>query len=155
MRNSKYFSVLLVVAIVLLGAGAYFLFRGTDEPGTASQPANTDTNSSNSLSSLKLTYQINETAKKMYNIMVVPADAEGQTVQISGKACNNMSGSVVILAKNEAAQTKVLKNLNDGRQVLEPQTISTLMACENVGPEFDDQLLNEEILNIANSLESY
>jgi hypothetical protein len=147
----------IIAVSVLAAVLAIFLYLlvgpNVQNSNEASPPA--DTSSNNSLPSLQLTYEVNASAAELYNIVVSAPETESQTVQIAGQACNNMSGSVDILPKGSSTDKQVIKTLDDGRLVLEPVTISTLKACEGGGPELDDQLLNDEILNIAKSLQSY
>jgi hypothetical protein len=148
----------IIIGVTVLSVlTAFFLYLlvgpKVQNSNEASPPA--DTSSNNSLPSLQLTYEVNASVAELYNIVVSAQESKAQIVQIAGQACNNMSGSVDILPKGSSTDKQVIKTLDDGRLVLEPVTISTLKACEGGGPELDDQLLNDEILNVTKSLQSY
>lgn len=133
----------------------FYLLVGPKVQNSNESSPPTETSENNSLPSLQLTYEVNASAAELYKIVVIAPESEVQIVQISGQACNNLSGSVDILPKGSTTEKQVIKTLDDGRLVLEPITISTLKACEGGGPELNDQLLNDEIVNIAKSLQSY
>lgn len=117
------------------------------------------------ISDLKLSYQLSTANQKLYNITVLSAaqfsaqnntavDKNSGDVYVTGKACNNMTSTISILAKGSSTDKQVVKTLNDGRIVLQPITMSTLMACMDTTPATDDQALNTVIDTIAQSLQS-
>ena len=113
---------------------------------------------------LKVTYQLSPSTQELYNIQVMPAtqaakenglpSTDSGDIFVSGKACNNMSGTIPLLVKDSSTDKVVVKTLADGRIVLEPQVISTLMACMETTPATDDQALNKVFNDIAASLQS-
>jgi len=126
----------------------------------------TNGSSTHAVEDLKVTYQLKSSTQQLYNIQVMSvaqAAKENGTNQaidlnnifISGKACNNMSGAIPLLPKGTTTDKKVIKTLNDGRLVLEPQVASTLMACTNTTPANDDDALNKVFNDIAASLQSF
>lgn len=126
----------------------------------------TNGSSTHAVEDLKVTYQLKASTQQLYNIQVMSvAQAAKQNgtdqavdlnnIFISGKACNNMSGAIPLLPKGTATDKKVIKTLNDGRIVLEPQVASTLMACTNTTPANDDEALNKAFNDIAASLQSF
>jgi hypothetical protein len=112
------------------------------------------------LPDLKVTYVLPRDTQKLYDIKVSSqlksAEVPSNAVIVSGKACNNMTGSFIILGSNEPTDKPVLKTLKDGRKVLESATVSTMMSCIAVAdPKFDDMALNKAIDDVGKSLESY
>lgn len=108
------------------------------------------------LTDMKLTYVLNDEAKKLFNITVSAGSGkqEGYVV-VNGKACNTMNSTIQIIKSGETTTKKVINTLNDGRQVIEPATVSTMMACTDQKSEHDDSALTAAISAIANSLQSY
>jgi hypothetical protein len=119
----------------------------------------------NSIEDLSVVYRLNQNTQEMYSITVVSvaqaAKNNGTDQQVnpgdifvSGRACNNMSGTIPLLPKGSTTDKKVVKTLDDGRIVLEPQIASTMMACQPTTPAKDDQALNKVFNDIAASLQS-
>lgn len=122
--------------------------------------------STRSIDDLNVTYELKPDTQKLYSIQVLSvaqAAAQNGTDQevdlnnifVSGKACNNMSGTIPLLPKGTETDKKVIKTLNDGRIVLEPQIASTMMACASTSPATDDNALNKVFSDIAESLKSF
>lgn len=108
------------------------------------------------LADIQVTYTLSQSDQNLYNIKVTSSAQDGQAVLVSGKACNNMNSTITLLPKDTSTDKKVIKTLQDGRLVLEPVTMSTLMAClDSTSPQTDDQALNRVIDAIALSLKSY
>lgn len=119
----------------------------------------------NAIKDLAVIYRLNQDAQELYNISVLSAvqaaerngtetPANAGDISVSGKACNNMSGIIPLLPKGTVTDKKVVKTLDDGRIVLEPQIASTMMACMSTSPATDDQALNKVFNDIAASLQS-
>jgi heat shock protein HslJ len=116
------------------------------------------------IADLNVTYQLKSDTQKLYNIQVMSANqaaSQNSTeptgtgdVFVSGKACNNMSGTIPLLPAGTSTELKIIKTLKDGRMVLEPQVMSTMMACMGTTPATDDQALTKVFNDIATSLQS-
>lgn len=112
------------------------------------------------LDDLKVTYQLESGTQQLYEIQVQArvksADNTHDAVMVSGKACNNMSGSFTLLSANEKTEKSVLKTLKDGRKVVEEPVVSTMMACIAIDDlKLSDTALSAAIAAIGKSLESY
>lgn len=115
-----------------------------------------DTASGTKLSEMKLTYVLSEATKNLYGITVTAGSGEREGyVLVHGKACNVMNSTIQIMANGETTTKTVIKTLNDGRQVVEPSTVSTMMTCVDSAPEHDDKALDAAINALANSIQSY
>lgn len=165
--NNKKWLVVAVVALVL-GVVIYAGYQNTKEKDGALVIVSSSSSSSNmhTIDDLKLTYQLKASTQKLYDIDVMSAvqfaAQNGTTVSgndgdvfVTGQACNGMSGTIPVLAKGTVTEQRVVKTLNDGRIVLQPQIMSTLMACPPGNPATDDQALNTAINDIATSLQSF
>jgi hypothetical protein len=150
---SKKILVWVVVLVAVLSLSALVLVN--ERTHAPSETSTSTEQSAGKLPDIKVTYVLSEGAQKMYNMVVESNNSEGQAVIVHGKACNTMNSTISIIAKGTATNKKVVKTLNDGRQVLEPITMSTLMACMDTTPQTDDNALNAVINELAASLESY
>lgn len=143
--------VIAGVAIVSLGA-LIVVSKRAQAPLPSPAPL---TGTEQRLTELNVTYVLPNDVKTLYGMTVTANTDSGQAVQVHGKACNTMNSTITILAKGAVTDKKVIKTLNDGRQVLEPMTMSTLMACAETTPQTDDAALNAVINNLAASIQSY
>lgn len=151
---SKNTVILAVVGVVVVSlVGLVFMSEQTQAPSTIIVKSNHA--SSNKLPDLSVSYTLAESNKTMYSMVVSSSITEGQAVLVQGKACNTMNSTITLLPKGQTTDKKVVKTLTDGRQVLEPMTMSTLMACEPTTPQTDDTALNAVINDLAASLQSY
>ena len=144
--------VVIVIAVVSL-SGLVFISKRTHAPSVV-VIKNLNT-SQQKLPDLAVTYELSEGSKRMYSIVVSSSIVDGQVVLVNAKACNTMNSTITILPKGKSTDKKVIKTLKDGRQVLEPMTISTLIACESTTPQTDDMALNRIINSLAASIQSY
>jgi hypothetical protein len=145
--------VVVVGVVVICMVGLVFISERTQAPSTIIVKSNHA--SSDKLPELSVTYTLTEANKAMYGIEVTSSTNEGQAVLVHGKACNTMNSIITLLPKGQSTDKKVIKRLNDGRQVLEPMTMSTLMACMDTTPQTDDNALNVVINELAASLQNY
>lgn len=165
MNKKKWLIVGVGIIIVATLAGAGYLYIEKNKKDT---PPPATTANMHSIDGLKVTYELSPETQKLYDIIVISGvEAVKQNVtttyssedaiSISGKACNNTSGAIAIVAADKVVTNEniVVKTLNDGRKVLTPQTKSTLMACTDITPANDDQALVKVFNDIAASLQSY
>lgn len=143
--------VLLVAGIVLLAAAAIaFVLMQKDSTN------NVDTAGEAKLTEMKLSYVLSEETKNLYGVTVAAGtDKQEGYVVVHGKACNVMNSTIQILQKGETTDKTVIKTLSDGRQVVKPMTVSTMMACVDTKPEHDDKALDAAIETLASSIQSY
>lgn len=161
-----------LVVVAALGLAGFFSMQ-KDTPvakkpaPVAPSPTPTPDNKTDTytIADLKVTYQLDPAIKDLYKIQVLSAKeaasvngtaaTDSGDIFVSGKACNTMSGTIPLLAKGKTTDKKVVKTLTDGRTVLEPQVISTLMACIAVAdPALNDTALTKAFNDIAASLQS-
>lgn len=168
-KNNKNVLLILVILLVIFGLVTYFGYQNTKQKNGALIIVSSSTNTksdTHTIDDLRLTYQLRSATQKLYDIKVMSAvqfaAENGTTVSgndgdvfVTGKACNGMSGTIPILAKGTITDKQSLNVLNDGRIVLPPQIMSTLMACPAGNPATDDQALNEAINDVASSLQSF
>jgi len=146
--------VWIIVIIVVASLGSLVLFSKKSHAPNAIVIGNIK--SEQKLADIQITYTLSQSDQSLYNIKVVSSTQDGQAVLVSGKACNTMNSTITLLPKDTITDKKVVKTLQDGRLVLEPVTMSTLMAClDSTSPQTDDQALNKVIDAIALSLQSY
>lgn len=146
--------VWIIVIIVVASLGSLVLFSKKSHAPNAIVISNIK--SEQKLADIQVTYTLSQSDQSLYNIKVASSTQDGQAVLVSGKACNTMNSTITILPKDTTTDKKVVKTLQDGRLVLEPVTMSTLMAClDSTSPQTDDQALNKVIDTIALSLQSY
>lgn len=153
MKKQTLVWIVLVVAVASLGS--LVIFNRTSHAPSAVVITNNG-GSEQKLADIQVTYTLSQSDQNLYNIKVTSSTQDGQAVLVSGKACNNMNSTITLLPKDTTTDKKVIKTLQDGRLVLEPVTMSTLMAClDSTSPQTDDQALNRVIDAIALSLQSY
>lgn len=108
------------------------------------------------LPDMKLSYVLSEETKNLYGVTVAAGtDKQEGYVVVHGKACNVMNSTIQILQKGKTTGKTVIKTLSDGRQVVKPMTVSTMMACVDTKPEHDDKALDAAIEALASSIQSY
>ena len=147
--------VWVVVAVAIISLASLVIFSNKSQAPNVIVVRNSGASSQQKLADIQVTYELSADSQKLYNISVSASTKDGQAVLVNAKACNTMNSTISILPKGQATDKKVIKTLNDGRQVLEPMTMSTLMACEPTTPQTDDAALNIVINNLAASLQSY
>ena len=154
--------IVVIVLAILVAVGYQHTSNKTESTSSTIVGLSSDTHVINDL---KLSYQLSPASQKLYNINVLSAaqfaaqnnidiDKDSGDVYVTGKACNNMTGTISVLAKGSSTGKQIVKILHDGRIVLQPVTMSTLMACTDITPATDDQALNAVIDTIAQSLQS-
>lgn len=160
MKQNTYLIVGIAIVTVFIGS-LMMIITNNNKPDAIIVVSSTDSNTYK-LDNLKITYQMNDSDKKMYDINVLgitktdPDSGDMNSVRISGKACNNQNGNFAVIDSDVAADNPVLVTLDDGRQVIDSPVVSTMMACIDMDePQYNDAALTEIITNIAKSLESY
>ena len=152
---SKKTLVWVVAAVAIISLASLVIFSNKSHAPNVIVVRNSGASSQQKLSDIQVTYELSADSQRLYSVQVSASTNDGQAVLVNGKACNTMNSTISILPKGQTIDKKVIKTLNDGRQVLEPMTMSTLMACELTTPKTDDAALNSVINNIAASLQSY
>lgn len=163
-KNKWLITVLGIIFLVALVAGGYVVAtkKVTSDPLVVVISGGV----MHTISDLRVTYELSAPLQKLYNIQVMSAvesakingttvDSSNGDIFISGKACNNMSGTIPLVAKGQSTDKTIVKTLNDGRKVLEPLTMSTMMACMDTTPATNDQTLSKVFNDIAASLQSF
>lgn len=149
----KHTLVWIIVIITLISLGSLIVFSKRSQAPSVVVVSNT--NSEQKLSDINVTYTLSQSDQNLYSIKVSSSTQDGQAVLVNAKACNTMNSTITILPKDSQTDKKVVKTLNDGRLVLEPMTMSTLMACEPITAQTDDTALNGVINSLADSLQSF
>lgn len=150
--------ILVVIGVVVLSAGL-LIFMSEKSHAPKIENIETAPSSSSKLDAIRVTYNINQELQQLYGIEVSAAAVKGGSsnnlVHVSGKACNSMQGSFVIIDAGARADGQVIKILKDGRRVVDASIVSTMMACIDQSPQTDDNALSEQLKAIGLSIESY
>lgn len=145
-----------ILLLTIMGGVGVFMSKKSNQPAsTAGSKAETVC----ALPELRVTYQLDPKLQALYNIQVTghaKADsAGGGIIRVSGKACNNMRGSFMIIGADEQTDRPVIQTLQDGRRVLEAAIASTMMACPDTSdPKLDDAALTKALEAIGASIET-
>lgn len=148
----QYIGFGIVLAVIILVGLVVFASKKTHAPASTAETVHT-------LPDLNVTYQLDPELQALYNIQVTSqtkaGGASNDMVQVSGKACNNMRGSFVIIGADEQTDKPVIQTLQDGRRVLEAAIASTMMACPDTSdPKLDDAALTKALQAIGTSIAS-